>query len=64
MTTLGQRVEELRALAKRRGVADEVDDLPDPWEAIRAYADVLGLDVLLATNLNMTLKDIKGFSPS
>lgn len=62
MITLGQRVEELRALAKKRGVADEVGDLPDPNLAVQAYADVLGLSIPLAFDLDLTLAQIERFS--
>lgn len=62
MITLGERVEELRKLAKRRGVADQVGDLPDPRLAITAYADVLGFNIPLAFDLELTLKEIEAFS--
>lgn len=62
MTLLADRLEELRRLAKRRGVADQVGDLPSAELAITAYADVLGLDTAAAHNLEMSLKDIERFS--
>lgn len=60
--TLAERVRELRELAERRGVAGQVGDIPDSRLAAQAYADVLGLDVLLVTNLNITLKQIQELS--
>lgn len=60
--TLGERVEELRNLAKRRGVADQVGDLPDARLAIQAYAVALGFDVPLSFDLQLTLKEIEAFS--
>lgn len=60
--TLGERVDQLRRLAKRRGVADQVGDLPDNTLAVQAYAVVLGLNVPLAFDLTLTLREIKAFS--
>lgn len=63
VTTLAERVEELRALAEKRGVADLVGDLPSSTLAVGAYAEVLGFDVALAHNLDLTLKEIEQLSP-
>lgn len=62
MNTLGTRVKELRKLAKKRGVADQVGDLFDPRMAIRAYAVSLGFNVALAFDLSLTLKQIEQMS--
>lgn len=62
MITLGERVQELRKLAKRRGVADQVGDLPDPRLAVEAYAELLGFNIPLAFDLELTLKEIEAFS--
>lgn len=62
MITLGERVEELRKLAKRRGVADQVGDMPDPRMAVQAYADLLGFNIPLSLDLTLTLKEIERFS--
>lgn len=62
MNTLGTRVKELRKLAKKRGVADQVGDLFDPRMAVRAYAAVLGLNIPLAFDLSLTLKQVEQIS--
>ena len=62
MTTLGERVEELRGLAIRRGVADQVGDQPDPGLAIQAYAVALGFDPALAFDLELSLQELEQFS--
>lgn len=62
MTTLGERVQELRVLAKRRKVADEVGDMPDAKLAIQAYAVALGFNVPLSYDLSLTLQEIEAFS--
>lgn len=62
MTRLADRLEELRRLAERRGVADQIGDLFSAELAITAYADALGLDTAAAHNLEMSLKDIQRFS--
>ena len=55
----GDRVEELRAEAKRRGIDDSHIHIPDAAGAIIAYADLLGLDDALAFDLSLTLKQIR-----
>lgn len=62
MTALADRLEELRRLAERRGVADQVGDLPSAELAVSAYAEALGLDTAMVHNLDMSLKDIERFS--
>lgn len=62
MTTLAKRITQLEALAKKRGVADQIGDLPDPDLLVIAYAEALDLDVALAFDLELTLKQIEAFS--
>lgn len=62
MTTLADRLVELRRLAEKRGVADQIGDLPDPELAIQAYAVALGFDPALAFDLESTLQEIERFS--
>ncbi len=59
MPRLEERLNELTRLAEREGLADEVGDIPDVDTAIRAYADVLELDIALVTSTELTLSDIK-----
>lgn len=61
-TTIGERVKELRQLAEKRGVADEVGDIYDPNIAIQAYAEALNLDAALVFDLDSTLAEIVQFS--
>lgn len=62
MTTLAKRITELEALAKKRGVADQIGDLPDPDLLVIAYAEALNLNPAMAFDLELTLKQIEAFS--
>lgn len=62
MMTLGVRVKELRKLAKRRGVADQVGDQPDAHLAVGAYAVALGFNPSIAADLELTLKQVEQLS--
>ena len=46
-------------MAEREGVADEIGEILDVETTIRAYADVLNLDIALVTSTELTLADIK-----
>ncbi len=59
---LEERLNELRRMAEREGVADEVGEILDVETTIRAYADVLNLDIALVTSTELTLSDIKSLS--
>ncbi len=60
--SLDERVKELRRLAKREGVADQVGNMPDVEMATRAYADVLGLNIALVASTDLTLAEIRTLS--
>ena len=62
MPRLEERLNELRRMAEREGVADEVGEILDVETTIRAYADVLNLDIALVTSTELTLSDIKSLS--
>ena len=57
--TLTDRVQELRAEAKRLGVDDSDVDMPDPTGAVIVYADLLGLDDAIVFDLSLTLDQIR-----
>ncbi len=56
--TLGLRLDELIEAAAKAGVGDDID-APELRIAVGAYADVLGLDVLLVFDLSLTLDEIR-----
>lgn len=56
---LEQRVKELERLAASEGVADQIGDIPDLEMRVRAFADVLGLDIALVSSTDLSLAEIR-----